>query len=56
MSVIVHGMEMPTTCTGCSFAECAWGSMICNAADKSIEDYFVSDEIPDWCPLEVYDE
>ena len=52
MSVLIPGMEMPTSCGDCIFCTEGCVSTYCAATHEDYEDErFPCHSVPDWCPL-----
>lgn len=52
MSILIKGMEMPKRCMVCNFGDALMGKGFCYVSHcKQIEDYFVRNDRPSWCPL-----
>lgn len=52
MSILIKGMEMPKKCTVCNFGDALMGKGFCYVSHcKQIENYFVRNDRPSWCPL-----
>lgn len=52
MSILIPGMEMPTSCGDCIFCTEGCVSTYCAATHEDYEDErFPCHSVPDWCPL-----